>query len=64
MNIVAINSNKIQSKVMNDLKGYWALDEWKIEEFPLPDRRGKIKETKKIVDFNKISNEYIKLEIK
>ncbi|HDR7361232.1 TPA: hypothetical protein QCX16_004710, partial [Bacillus toyonensis] len=53
MNIVAINSNKIQSKVMNDLKGYWALDEWKIEEFPLPDRRGKIKETKKIVDFNK-----------
>ncbi|MEB8677035.1 tyrosine-type recombinase/integrase [Bacillus cereus] len=64
MNIVAINSNKIKRKVMNDLKGYWALDEWKIEEFPLPDRRGKIKETKKIVDFNKISNEYIKLEIK
>lgn len=49
MNIVAINSNKIQRKVMNDLKGYWALDEWKIEEFPLPDRRGKIKETKKLL---------------
>lgn len=49
MNIVAINSNKIQRKVMNDLKGYGALDEWKIEEFPLPDRRGKIKETKKLL---------------
>ncbi|MDN4871807.1 hypothetical protein QYM23_02685 [Bacillus cereus] len=49
MNIVAINSNKIQRKVMNDLKGYWALDEWKIEEFLLPDRRGKIKETKKLL---------------
>ncbi|MCE0555148.1 hypothetical protein LQK80_35705 [Bacillus thuringiensis] len=46
MNIVAINSNKIQRKVMNDLKGYWALDEWKIEEFPCQIEEEKLKKQK------------------
>ncbi|MEQ3586528.1 hypothetical protein [Bacillus thuringiensis] len=49
MNIVAINSNKIQRKVMNDLKGYWALDEWKIEEFPCQIEEEKLKKQKKLL---------------
>lgn len=43
MSIVSINSNKIQRKAMSELKGYWALDEWTVEAFPIPDRRGKLK---------------------
>ncbi|WP_235600546.1 hypothetical protein [Bacillus sp. GZT] len=64
MSIVAINSNKKQSKIINHLEGYWALDEWNAETFPMQNRKGKIRENNQSVDFTKIINDFIKLEIK
>ncbi|WP_255292130.1 tyrosine-type recombinase/integrase [Bacillus pseudomycoides] len=64
MSIIAINSNKKRSKIISDLEGYWALDEWNAETFPIKDRKGKIRKNRQSVDFTKISNDSIKLEIK
>lgn len=43
MSIVSVNFNKIQRKTTSELKGYWALDKWTVEAFPIPDRRGNLK---------------------
>ncbi|QPW51716.1 hypothetical protein G9298_29215 (plasmid) [Bacillus thuringiensis] len=64
MNIIAINPNQRKNKIVSELKGYWASNEWNADTFPMQDRKGKIRENKKSVDFAKIRSDSIRIEMK
>jgi len=64
VNIVSVTPTLKRKVPLTTLQGYWALDKWSVDNYPIQERTGKVRSGNRSVDFSKINNHFIRSEIK